>query len=318
MASSNPQESLFRATSGQSQTNYATIIRGFMAKGIAESEIQPRVNVFTYNAWQAKGRIVKRGEHGVKCLTFVEMKDRTTGQSKRRPTTTTVFHISQTEPVEVANANRALYKPVQTQWGTVTPKPRRAENTYETMSDEALAALAAPGKGKALVELTESECMAMMEQMRRAALNPTLDKISQQIADESKTIDVTPLASPETEYNPQLAAERVAERRETRRAEQLRETAQWFTMLPASEIEPIIGHMPGTKEYGQFKSWNRLTQEAQDALHYARTVNPQTPRERVLAGQPVSILDLMPDKIDKRPGQPQPLKPTIKRRDFKF
>jgi antirestriction protein ArdC len=71
----------------------------------ATSEIKPRENVFTYNAWRALGRQVRRGEHGVKVLTFIDCqrKDEETGQLKerfRRPFSTTVFHISQTDEIQ--------------------------------------------------------------------------------------------------------------------------------------------------------------------------------------------------------------------------
>src|ERR1700684_3185268 len=95
------QEALTRAVSGQSLTNFPAIFQGFAAKGIPESEIKPRENVFTYEAWKALGRQVRRGEHGVKITTFIESKgreiDKDTGERKmvRRPWTTTVFHVSQ-------------------------------------------------------------------------------------------------------------------------------------------------------------------------------------------------------------------------------
>ena len=98
-------ESLKRAVSGQSFTNFPAIFHGFAAKGIPESEIKPRENVFTFQAWKALGRVVRRGEHGVKITTFIESKseeiDKDTGEPKlvRRPWTTTVFHISQTEAI---------------------------------------------------------------------------------------------------------------------------------------------------------------------------------------------------------------------------
>lgn len=105
-------EALTRATGNLSMSNYPAIFRGFMAKGIPESEIQPRVNVFTFNAWKALGRNVRKGEHGVHVLTFldtareVEKDDGTTEKRvSRRPWGTTVFHISQTEP----NGNGANY-----------------------------------------------------------------------------------------------------------------------------------------------------------------------------------------------------------------
>src|SRR6267154_4514011 len=99
-------ESLKRAVSGQSFSNFPAIFQGFAAKGIPESEIKPRENVFTFQAWKALGRVVRRGEHGVKVTTFIESKskatDSDTGEQKifRRPWTTTVFHVSQTEPLK--------------------------------------------------------------------------------------------------------------------------------------------------------------------------------------------------------------------------
>lgn len=98
-------ESLKRAVSGQSFTNFPAIFTGFAAKGIPETEIKPRENVFTYEAWRALGRQVRRGEHGVKVVTFIESKskevDPDTGDRKlvRRPWTSTVFHISQTDVI---------------------------------------------------------------------------------------------------------------------------------------------------------------------------------------------------------------------------
>ena len=100
------QESLSRATNGESFLNYPAIIDGFVAKGLSESEIEPRVNVFTYNAWKAKGRQVLKGEHGVKVVTWIDCKskdvDPDTGERKayKRPKSATVFHISQTDPIQ--------------------------------------------------------------------------------------------------------------------------------------------------------------------------------------------------------------------------
>lgn len=99
-------DALRRATSGQSLSNFPAIFRGFAAKGIPESEIRPRENVLTFDAWKALGRVVRRGEHGVKIVTFIDTAsketDQDTGERKliRRPWTTTVFHISQTDPLK--------------------------------------------------------------------------------------------------------------------------------------------------------------------------------------------------------------------------
>lgn len=108
------QEALTRAVSSQAISNYPLIIEGFTAKGIPADDIKPRENVFTFNAWKALGRSVKRGEHGVKVVTFVpvEKKDPTTGEVVdrfRKPHTTTVFHVSQT--VELAPVSAPSAKP---------------------------------------------------------------------------------------------------------------------------------------------------------------------------------------------------------------
>ena len=98
------QQALTNAVTNQSLMNYATIFNEFMSRGIPESDIRPRENVFTYNAWLALGRQVRKGEHGVKVVTFVPMtkEDKETGERKgigRRPWTTTVFHESQTDAI---------------------------------------------------------------------------------------------------------------------------------------------------------------------------------------------------------------------------
>jgi len=104
------QEALTRAATGHSLANWPTIIEGFIAKGIAETDIRPRENVFTYHAWRALGRQVRRGEHGVKVCTWITTKDKAeeaqtpdeAKQAKRgskRPWTATVFHFSQTDPI---------------------------------------------------------------------------------------------------------------------------------------------------------------------------------------------------------------------------
>lgn len=98
-------ESLSRAIGGRSTMNYGPIFEGFAAKGIPMSDVEPRVNVFTYWAWRAKGRQVRKGEKGVHVVTFVpfdDKVDKATGKVLRkggaRPRGATVFHVSQTEP----------------------------------------------------------------------------------------------------------------------------------------------------------------------------------------------------------------------------
>jgi hypothetical protein len=76
--------------------NYLPIFEGFMEKGIPSDDIKPRENVFTFNAWKALNRVVKRGEKGVKITTFIPDPEK----GKTYPKTTTVFHISQTEELK--------------------------------------------------------------------------------------------------------------------------------------------------------------------------------------------------------------------------
>lgn len=93
-------EALDRATQNQSLANYPAIIDGFLEKGIHEADIQPRVNVFTFNAWKALGRSVMKGEHGVRIHTWIVRTDEDDDgneTTRRIPRTTTVFHVTQTK-----------------------------------------------------------------------------------------------------------------------------------------------------------------------------------------------------------------------------
>jgi len=90
------QDALMRARSGNSALNYQAIITGFIAKGIPSSAIIPRENVLTYGAWQAINRQVRKGEKGVKVVSWIKTTDKS-GLEVMRPTSATVFHITQTE-----------------------------------------------------------------------------------------------------------------------------------------------------------------------------------------------------------------------------
>lgn len=95
-------EALARAEGGVSIANYTPIFEGFAAMGIMPDRIEPRVNVLTYHAWRAKGRQVRRGEHGVKVCTWVVIEETDADGNKstsRRPKTAVVFHVSQTDPI---------------------------------------------------------------------------------------------------------------------------------------------------------------------------------------------------------------------------
>ena len=97
------QDALCRATTGAPWSNYPAIFAGFVERGLPESEIKPRENVFTFDAWKALGRHVRRGEHGVRVQTWIAIQptvDEQTGETKPgggRPKTAVVFHVSQTD-----------------------------------------------------------------------------------------------------------------------------------------------------------------------------------------------------------------------------
>jgi len=97
-------EALDRAQNGQSWANYGAIYQGFMERGIPEEEILPRENVLTFQAWRAKGRHVRRGEHGVRVTTWIDIAEArddsgaVTRKAGRRPWSAVVFHVSQTDP----------------------------------------------------------------------------------------------------------------------------------------------------------------------------------------------------------------------------
>lgn len=98
-------EALHRAVTSQALSNIPTIYREFLDRGIPESDILPRVNVFTFHAWKAKGRHVRKGEKGVRITTWIPTREKrdaagnVTKPAGRRPKTAYVFHVSQTDPI---------------------------------------------------------------------------------------------------------------------------------------------------------------------------------------------------------------------------
>ena len=46
-------EALHRAKTSEAMSNYPAIFEGFIAKGILEQDIEPRVNIYTFAAWKA-------------------------------------------------------------------------------------------------------------------------------------------------------------------------------------------------------------------------------------------------------------------------
>jgi hypothetical protein len=108
------REALSRASRPMPNGNDAQCILEFSSRGIPVEEIEtfgPGQNVFTYKAWRAKGRQVRKGEKSVKLTVWHPIDsddddtDRNTDKPKRkrcRPVTACVFHVSQTDPAEGA------------------------------------------------------------------------------------------------------------------------------------------------------------------------------------------------------------------------
>lgn len=93
------QTALTRARSSQATSNYGALFDGFLSMGISAADILPRENVFSFHAWRAVGRTVRRGEHGVKLCTWIDAKQADTGESRKLARSVTVFHISQTDAI---------------------------------------------------------------------------------------------------------------------------------------------------------------------------------------------------------------------------
>lgn len=98
------KEALANAINNSSVANYEAIFVGFDEMGIHPDDVKPRENVFTFNAWKALGRVVRKGQHGVRIVTRVpcEKVDKATGDVTKfsRAKTTTVFHVSQTDALD--------------------------------------------------------------------------------------------------------------------------------------------------------------------------------------------------------------------------
>ncbi len=100
------REALDRARGNMSMSNFGQVIQQFSARGIPQADILPKENVFTYKAWRALGRQVRKGEHGVKISTW-----RPVGPKSEEPAaddkagrrmlcvSSTVFHVSQTDSI---------------------------------------------------------------------------------------------------------------------------------------------------------------------------------------------------------------------------
>ena len=100
-----PADALARIQAGFSK-NDALVVALFAARGIDPETIEPRVNVLTYRAWQAKGRQVCKGEKSVRIAVYIPIDEKrddngvVTRKAGARPWASAVFHVSQTKAVQ--------------------------------------------------------------------------------------------------------------------------------------------------------------------------------------------------------------------------
>lgn len=113
-------EALRRAKDDRSHANYQTILEGLEARGIPSALIVPRETVFTFNAWGAKGRKVRKrpacvpkGQWAVRVTTLVPTSEKDeNGKQALRPKPAFVFHEWQT----VADGSKAHENPDAEAW----------------------------------------------------------------------------------------------------------------------------------------------------------------------------------------------------------
>ena len=167
-------DALARAEQGESLSNYAAIFEGMAERGIDLDDVLPRENVFTFNAWRAKGRQVMAGKgQGVAVVTWIPRRGKEGESADGKstggayPKTSYVWHVSQTAPQGVKfgvqsrtykNRGAEVRKP-----GTMlnTPAGHVGEVVYMRTGGEGYAALAAVGcemPSGAVVEFEFAEC----------------------------------------------------------------------------------------------------------------------------------------------------------------
>lgn len=96
-------EALRRASNPQSAQNIARVYEAAKAKGL--DSVTPGLDVLTFAAWKAKGRVVCKGEKALCTVTTLfdrMVTDKTTGQPKtiKMVHEAAVFHITQTKALE--------------------------------------------------------------------------------------------------------------------------------------------------------------------------------------------------------------------------
>lgn len=116
------QDSLARIRSGHSKNDFLAIM-AFADLGVDVLDVEPRVNVLTYNAWKAEGRQVARGARSVRVPVWIPIKAKDGGKDKMVPRDATLFHVSQTIPLDAPKGTRpaAWNNPRLVKEGTYQP-----------------------------------------------------------------------------------------------------------------------------------------------------------------------------------------------------
>jgi antirestriction protein ArdC len=86
--------------------NFEAVYEGCAAKGIHPDDVTPKENVLTYRAWQALRRQVRKGEKGIKVKIYIRRLKKGADPEEDSsyfsfPKSVSVFHVSQTDPMEV-------------------------------------------------------------------------------------------------------------------------------------------------------------------------------------------------------------------------
>jgi len=104
----NAQKALNRIQSNPSVANFSAVYAAFAEKGIPMDNIKPKENVLTFTAWKAKGRCVKKGEKGVKVVSWIEIEGKPAKQgektTRKQPIRACLFHVTQTKALDEPKA----------------------------------------------------------------------------------------------------------------------------------------------------------------------------------------------------------------------
>lgn len=120
----------FNATTGQPYKG-GNVIRLLEAEG--EFGFNHASGWAGFHQWKDAGRVVRKGQHGTKCLRVLEFEE-ASGRKDTRPRVFTVFHFDQTDPITESGTAEPSVKlcrqcgaPLD-EYGHCTPQTRRLAN----------------------------------------------------------------------------------------------------------------------------------------------------------------------------------------------